>query len=261
MNPQRFAGQVAVITGAAHGIGRATAERLSAEGAEVVLVDRLADQLTELADRLVADGGAATGHPVDLLDEPAVSELAGRLVEAHPAIQVLVHCAGVVHINGRQDSTFIEGGLAGWNELFGVNLKGAALLTHGLLPALITGGGAVVNVASEAAYRTRPNKWIYDATKAGMVSFNRSLAASLAPHGVRVNCVAPGGTITEMHLNDFADPEAAREELRAKRIPNLLGRFAEPAEIASAITFLASTDASFVTGTTLAVDGGGNASR
>ncbi|GAB3742884.1 SDR family NAD(P)-dependent oxidoreductase [Microlunatus parietis] len=261
MSRQRFTGQIAVITGAAHGIGRATAEQLSTEGAELLLLDRLAAQVGELADRLVADGGAATGYPVDLLDEPAVADLARRLTAAYPAVHVLVHCAGVVHINGRQDSTFIEGGLAGWNELFGVNLKGAALLTHGLLPALINGRGAVVNVASEAAYRTRPNKWIYDATKAGMVSFNRSLAASLAPHGVRVNCVAPGGTITEMHLNDHADPEAARDELRAMRIPNLLGRFAEPAEIASAITFLASSEASFVTGTTLAVDGGGQASR
>lgn len=257
----RFAGKVAVITGGAAGIGRATCERLAAEGADVVVIDRDEEGAHVTAKAVRSLGRQGHAMPLNLLDEAGIDAVAERLRGQFPAIHALVNCAGVVHVNGQQDSPFIENGLAGWDLLFGVNLKGAAALVHALLPSIVTGRGAVVNVSSEAAYRSRPNKWIYDASKAAMLSFTRSLAASLAPDGVRVSCVAPGGTITEMHVSDQPDPDAARAALRQRPAGNLLQRWAEPEEIAAAIAFLASDDASFVTGTTLAVDGGGAASR
>jgi len=258
---KRFGGRVAIITGGASGIGKASARRLAAEGAEVVILDRDIAGADHLAHELRAAGHRAHVVELDLSDESLISRVAQQLVERFPEVHVLVNSAGVVHINGKQDSTFIDGGLAGWDLLVGVNLKGAAILVHGLLPAIIAGHGAIVNVSSEGAFRSRPNKWIYDATKAAVLSLTRSLAASLAPYGVRVNSIAPGGTITEMHLNDYPDAELAREELRSMKLSNLLGRFADPSEIAASIAFLASDDASFVTGTTLAADGGGTGSR
>jgi NAD(P)-dependent dehydrogenase (short-subunit alcohol dehydrogenase family) len=259
--PGRFGGRIVVVTGGASGIGRASAQRFGQEGATVVILDRDTAGAERVAAEISAAGGTAHVRELNLLDEAATERVAASLVQDFPEIYALVNCAGVVHIDGKQDSPFIEGGLAGWDVLVGVNLKGAANLVHGLLPAIIAGRGSVVNVSSEAAFRSRPNRWIYDVTKAGVLSLTRSLAASLAPYAVRVNSVAPGGTITEMHLNDYSDPEAARAELKAMKQPNLLGRMADPAEIAASIAFLSSEDASFVTGTTLAVDGGGHGSR
>ena len=118
------------------------------------------------------------------------------------------------------------------------------------------GGGAVVNISSEGQFGARDSRWIYDATKAGILSVTRSMAAAFAPE-VRVNAVAPGGTLTEMHLDDVRGDIEATRRLRETRLPNLLQRFATPEEIASVICFLASDDASFMTGATVAVDGGG----
>jgi NAD(P)-dependent dehydrogenase (short-subunit alcohol dehydrogenase family) len=258
---RRFDGRVAAVTGAASGIGRATAHRFAAEGAHVVLIDRDGEGAEKAAAALRADGAAAESLRVDLLDDESVAAGAAELMARHPALHALANCAGVVHIDGVQENPFLERGLAGWDLVFGVNVRGLAGFVHALVPALVAGGGAVVTVSSEAAYRARAGRWVYDASKAALVSATRSMAAALAPQGVRVVGVAPGGTITEMHLNDHADPEAARERMRAATGTNLLGRLAEPEEIAAVIAFAASDDASFVTGTTLAVDGGGNASR
>jgi len=258
---RRFDGRVAAVTGAASGIGRATARRLAAEGAHVVLVDRDAVGVEKAAAELCADGAAAESIRLDLLDDASIAAGAAELTRRHPALHVLANCAGVVHVDGGQENPFLERGLAGWDLVFGVNVRGLAGLVHALVPALVAGRGAVVNVSSEAAYRSRAGRWVYDASKAALVSATRSMAAALAPEGVRVVGIAPGGTITEMHLNDHPDPDAARERMRAARAGNLLARLAEPEEIAAAIAFAASDDASFVTGTTLAVDGGGAASR
>jgi NAD(P)-dependent dehydrogenase (short-subunit alcohol dehydrogenase family) len=258
---RRFDGCVAAVTGAASGIGRATARRLAAEGAHVVAIDRDGNGAEAVAAELRGDGRSAAALRVDLLDDASVAAGAAEIIARHPALHALANCAGVVHVDGSQENPFLDRGLAGWDLVFGVNVRGLAGFVHALVPALVAGGGAVVNVSSEAAYRARAGRWIYDASKAALVSATRSMAAALAPEKVRVVGVAPGGTITEMHLNDHPDPEAARERMRAATGGNLLGRLAEPEEIAAVIAFAASDDASFVTGTTLAVDGGGAASR
>ncbi len=259
--PQRFSGCTVAVTGAASGIGRASAARLAAEGAHVLLLDRDRDGCEALAETVRAAGGRADVFLLDLASEASVGETAAAVAAAHPALHGLVGCAGLVHVDGSQENPFLERGLAGWDLLFAVNVRGMAQLVHELVPALTAAGGVVVTVSSEAAYRSRAGRWIYDATKAALVSVTRSMAAALAGHGVRVVGVAPGGTITEMHLQDHADHEAARERMRAAAASNLLGRLAEPEEIAAAIVFAARDDASFITGTTIAVDGGGAASR
>jgi len=260
-NVQRFVGRIAVITGGASGIGHATVDRLAGEGATVIILDRnrhAAEQVVEEQERL---GRSVRFVELDLLNELDIASVAKLLVSELPAINILGNCAGLVHINGKPDNPFIESGLTGWDTIVGVNVKGIAALVHALLPALIVGKASIVNVSSEAAFRARPNRWIYDLTKAALLSLTRSLAASLASYGVRVNSVAPGGTITEMHLNDSTDPEARRRELETARTASLLGRWAQPHEIAAVIAFLASDDASFITGATIPVDGGGLGSR
>lgn len=258
---RRYVGRVVAVTGAASGIGRATAQRLATEGAQVIVIDRDGAGAEATARDLEQYGMRATAITLDLIDEAAIAAAADGIKDEFAAVHGLINCAGLVHVDGSQENPFLERGLAGWDLLFGVNVRGLAALVHALAPTLIAGRGVVVNVSSEAAYRSRTGRWIYDATKAALLSVTRSMAAALAPEGVRVVGIAPGGTITEMHLNDHPDPEAARVRMRAATDNNLLGRLAEPEEIAAAIAFLASDDASFVTGATLAVDGGGAASR
>ncbi|WP_308796455.1 SDR family NAD(P)-dependent oxidoreductase [Agromyces silvae] len=258
---RRFDGRVAAVTGAASGIGRATALRLAAEGAHVVVIDRAAEDAERTTTAIRTSGGSAETVVVDLGDDAAVSAAGTSLATRHARLHALANCAGVVHVDGSQENPFLERGLTGWDLVMGVNVRGLAGLVLAVAPALVAARGAVVNVSSEAAYRARAGRWIYDASKAAVVSVTRSMAAAFAPDGVRVVGVAPGGTITEMHLQDHADPEAARERMRHGANGNLLNRLAEPEEIAAAITFALSDDASFITGTTLAVDGGGAASR
>lgn len=258
---QRYFGRTVAVTGAASGIGRATARKMASEGAHVLLLDRDLRGAHATGEVVRADGGSAVVVGCDLAEPSSIADAVSEITGSHTALSALIGCAGAVHIEGTQDNPFLEKGLSGWDLLFDVNVRGMADLVHQLTPALIAAHGVVVTVSSEAAYRSRAGRWIYDATKAALVSVTRSMAAALAPEGVRVIGVAPGGTITEMHINDHADPDVAREQMRAASGGNLLGRLAEPEEIAAVIAFLASDDASFMTGTTVAVDGGGAASR
>jgi NAD(P)-dependent dehydrogenase (short-subunit alcohol dehydrogenase family) len=257
----RFQGRTVAVTGAASGIGRASAERLASEGAYVLLLDRDAQGAERALSSIRNVGGEGEVMVLDLLDADSVAAVAANICARHPRLHALVGSAGLVHIDGSQQNPFLERGDAGWDALFGVNVRGAANLVHALVPALTAAKGVVVTVSSEAAYRSRAGRWVYDASKAALVSATRSMAAALAPQGVRVLGVAPGGTVTEMHTQDHEDREAARAAMASASASNLLGRFARPEEIAAAIAFLASDDASFMTATTIAVDGGGEASR
>jgi NAD(P)-dependent dehydrogenase (short-subunit alcohol dehydrogenase family) len=250
----RFEGLTSVVTGGVSGIGRATARLLAVEGSRVIVVDRAGDAWSSCRTDLGAD---ARFVRADLSDGPSLARAAAEITDLTGRVDVLVNCAGVVHVDGRQENPFLDRGLAGWELLIAVNLWAPAALTHALRAELIAAEGAVVNVSSEGQFGARSTRWIYDLTKAAILSLTRSTAAAFAEHGVRVNSVAPGATITEMHLDDFGGPAAGREVLQRIELPNLLRRFAEPEEIAAAICFLASRDASYITGTTLAVDGGG----
>ena len=250
----RFRGRVAVVTGGVSGIGRAAALRLAAEGAALIVLDRNEGAWEHTRASL---GEAALGFvAVDLADLDSIASAADAIRKLTDAVHVLVNSAGLVHIGGRQSNSFAERGLEGWDLLVDVNLRAPAALVHALQAELRRGGGAVVNISSEGQFGARDSRWIYDATKAGILSVMRSMAAAFAPE-VRVNAVAPGGTLTEMHLDDVRGDIEATRRLRETRLPNLLQRFATPEEIASVICFLASDDASFMTGATVAVDGGG----
>jgi NAD(P)-dependent dehydrogenase (short-subunit alcohol dehydrogenase family) len=253
--PERFNDRCAVVTGGVSGIGRAVVERMAAEGARVIVLDRNAKLWQEIQPAL---GPSVEFVEVDLGELDSIATSAARVTSLSDRVDVLVNAAGLVHIDGKQQNLFFESGLRGWELLVDVNLRGPAALALELREALTRRrGGAIVNVSSEGQFGARDSRWIYDVTKAGMLSLTRSLAAAFVGHGVRVNAVAPGGTLTEMHLNDVKnDPDAARH-LREMKLPNLMQRFASPGEIAAVICFLASDDASFMTGATVAVDGGG----
>lgn len=252
-NMARFANKVALVTGGASGIGRATADRLAAEGAHVIIVDWDEKKGNQAVSQLKEAGRVATFIAVDLASDGAIEAMAAAIARQFSALHILVNNAAVLK-RGR-----IENGewLSSWEPEVNIGLRAWALVTQVLLPLLKPEGGAIVNISSEGGFRGRPGQWVYDAVKAGIVSLTKTMAYEFVDYGIRVNAVAPGWVVTEMHFSQTPDPEARKQELETMRIEScLLGRLARPEEIAAAIAFLASDDASYITGTTLHVDGG-----
>jgi meso-butanediol dehydrogenase / (S,S)-butanediol dehydrogenase / diacetyl reductase len=238
----RLAGKVALITGGGTGIGAATARRFAAEGASVVITGRRREPL----DAVAGDSGA-TAVPGNIADPDHVAEAVGTAVERHGALDIVVNNAGI----GGHD----------WQQVLDVNLTGARLVCEAALPHLIERRGAIVNVASVSAFVTHAGGAAYTVSKAGLVMLTKALALDYGPRGVRVNAVCPGWVRTEM--GDESMDYVARKrgitrdqayELTSRHVP--LRREAVPEEIAAACLFLASDEASYVTGATLVVDGG-----
>jgi NAD(P)-dependent dehydrogenase (short-subunit alcohol dehydrogenase family) len=250
---KRFAGKFILITGAAMGIGAATATRLASEGATVILADRSVEAASTVETTIREAGGHAWIAAVDLAD-PAQIEAMGRVVaERTSRLHGLVNAAAL----GKRRGPVAELSVAAWDEEMAVNLRAPALCVKVLLPLLKAGPGHVVNISSEAGFRPRPNRSAYDATKAAIGALSRTLACELAPFGIRVNTVAPGGTVTERHFLGSPDPAARKQELEQQETAgSILRRNGRPEEIAAAIRFLLSDDASYITATTLHVDGG-----
>jgi len=245
-------GRVAIVTGGASGIGRATGHRLAADGARVVVVDRVD---TEAAARAMAAGdGAAWGIVADVADEAAVAAAFAAVTAREGRLDVLVNAAG---IGSPRPVTIDEATLEEWQRLCAVNLTGTFLCCRAAVSLMRRGGGgAVVNVASEIGLVGAPRSAMYGATKGGVVQLTRALAVDHAPDGIRVNCVCPGPVDTPLLRQSIArasDPEAKR---RQEVESTLLGRLGTPDEIASVICFLASPEASFVTGSIVVADGG-----
>ena len=251
MSAPRFAGRRVLVTGGAMGIGAATVAGLVAEGATVLIADRDGASAERLSASLQGPG-EARHVPVDLADPAAIAEM-GRVVAREGApLHGLVNNAGIV-IPAPIERT--DAGV--WDPQIAVNLRAPLLCTQALLPLLREGRGHIVNISSEAAFRPRGDNIAYDATKAAIVAMTRSMAVEFAPHGIRVNTVAPGWTVTEMHTGQGADAAERRRQLEELTIDsNILGRLGRPPEIAAAILFLLSDQASYITATTLHVDGG-----
>jgi NAD(P)-dependent dehydrogenase (short-subunit alcohol dehydrogenase family) len=242
-------GKRAIVTGAARGIGRAIAERLGAEGARVGLVDVDAEALAPAA---AACGAGALALVADVRDEDAVRGAVGAAAERWGGVDVVVANAAVQHTGSEARADGLE--RAVWQDTLDVNLTGAFLTAkHGARALLAAGGGAIVFVGSPAgSYGIARGLQAYAASKAGMVGLVRTMAADYAADGIRVNAVLPGITETPMNRWWIEDP-ALREQVVA---PIPVGRPARAEEIAGVAAFLASDDASYVTGALWAVDGG-----
>ncbi|GAB3039403.1 SDR family NAD(P)-dependent oxidoreductase [Natronobiforma cellulositropha] len=249
-------GAVAVVTGAGAGIGEATARRFAAEGAHVVAVDIDGEAAAETVATLTGDGAEGLPVETDVSEEAALERVARRCEEAFGRVDVLVNNAAVRGEQGpvtAADSAVID-------AVIDVNLKGAIYGVKHLVP-LMGEGGSVINVASIGARLPREGWSLYDATKGALVAMTKDMAYDHAADGIRVNAVSPGWAITDYHIGEREGDAADRyvEELTTPHEggPGALERAARPEEIADAICYLASEEASYVTGTNLEVDGGG----
>jgi NAD(P)-dependent dehydrogenase (short-subunit alcohol dehydrogenase family) len=233
----RFDGKIALVTGAASGIGAATAALLGQEGATVVGVDLAGDG----ADILRAD----------VTDPASVAEAVATAVERHGRLDVVVNCAGIFRFGRVEDVTLDE-----WQRHLAVNLTGPFLVSQATVPHLVETKGTIVSVASIAGVKGQAYTSAYCASKGGLVLFTKSLALELAPRGVRVNCVCPGGVDTPLIVGAFDSMPTDGDPGLLARLDSVLPGLVAPREVAEAIAYLASDAARMVTGTTLLLDGG-----
>jgi meso-butanediol dehydrogenase / (S,S)-butanediol dehydrogenase / diacetyl reductase len=244
----RFEGKVAVVTGAASGIGRAVAERLAREGAGVAALDVAEDPLAGTVESITAKGGTATAYRCDVTSESSVEETVASVVAGLGDPTVVCNVAG---IGGFFDTAIMP--LERWDRILSVNLTGPFLVCRATLPSLLKHGGSIVNVASNTALMGQAYSAAYCASKAGLLMFSKALAAEYLTRGVRVNVVAPGGVDTPL-IGAFTLPEGA-DPAELNKMMTPMG-FSTPTEIAASVAFLASAESTYTTGAVLSVDGG-----
>jgi len=209
----RFADKVALITGGASGIGRATANRLAAEGTHVIIADNNVSLANLAVSEIKADGGKASHIEVNLTDDESVAACGRAVAERFPALHMLVNNAAILRQGRIEDGSWQEN----WDAETAVGLRGWVLMTQVLLPTLKEANGAIVNVSSEGGFLGRPGMWVYDAIKAGIVSLTKTMAQEFVGDGIRVNAVAPGWIVTEMHFGRAPDPPRERRSWRKRR--------------------------------------------
>jgi NAD(P)-dependent dehydrogenase (short-subunit alcohol dehydrogenase family) len=248
----RLEGKVALVTGGAQGIGRAIVEKLAQEGARVTLLDLDEAGGAATANELGGRGPGVVFTRADVTREGEVKTAIEQVIRRHGGLDVLVNNAGV---NAYFDATAMTE--SEWDAVFAVDLKGAWLCCKHALPAMKRAGqGSIVNIASIHATLTMAGMFPYAAAKAGLVGLTRSLALDCAPAGIRVNAVLPGWTRTRLVEEWFRrQPDPAEAERKVTAV-HPLGRLATPMEVANLVAFVASDEASAITGAALAVDGG-----
>lgn len=251
----RLQGKRALITGGGGGIGAATASLFCAAGASVMLVDADAEALARTAAAVAAQipGACVLTLAANVNDDVQAGRAVRLAAEAFGGLDVLVNNAAMRNYSAMADVTPEE-----WHAMVGVNLVGTSNYCKAALPLLRESGhGSIVNVSSCYAVTGRKGMGLYDATKAGMLAMTRTLAFEEAAYGVRANAVCPGSTLTDFHVGRARAAGKNLDVLKTQRQDtSLLGRWASPDEIAWPILWLASDEASFITGTTLMVDGG-----
>ena len=246
-----FEGRVAVVTGAGSGIGRASAQAFAAAGARVAVVDVDPAGAAETVDLVAADGrGEARAFHADVSDEGSVAALIAAVVEAWGRLDVAHNNAGISPATG----DCVRCPKDQWDATIAVNLTGVWLCMKHEIPAMVAGGGgAIVNTSSGVGLQGMPNQPAYVASKHGVVGLTKAAALEFADQGVRVNAVCPGTTMTNMVRGGIA---AGKYTLEAMEALAPVHRVGDPAEIARAVRWLCSDEASFVTGAVLPVDGG-----
>ncbi len=249
----RLDGKVAAITGGASGIGEATARLFAEEGARIAIADMDAERGRMVADEIKAAGGEAIFVEAHMEREVDAVNFIRRTVEQYGRLDILVNNAGM-----RLYQTVVEASEESWDAILGVNLKGYAFCAKAAIPEMRkTGGGSIVNVASQRAFIAGGNMVQYDATKAAVTGLTRGMALDHAAEGIRVNAVCPGPIFTRFHERRAAAAgKSAEVFIQEFGSGTMLKRPGTPREVAHCILFLASDEASFVTGTCLLVDGG-----
>jgi 2-hydroxycyclohexanecarboxyl-CoA dehydrogenase len=254
--PDRMAGRVALITGGGGGIGEATGRLFAEEGAAVALVDVDGAAARRAAGAIIADVAGARVLPLgaDVADEAEARRVVDETAGHFGALHCLVNVAGV-----RLYTPLAEADTKEWEFILRVNVLATAHCCKAAIPRLRDAAGStIVNVSSVFGVMGRAGMGQYDTTKAAVLGLTRALAVEEAPHGIRVNAVCPGGTLTPYHVRRAAESGISEAELRRSRALDngLFGRWAEPREVAYPILFLACAESSFVTGATLMVDAG-----
>jgi NAD(P)-dependent dehydrogenase (short-subunit alcohol dehydrogenase family) len=242
----RYTDKTVIVTGAASGIGRASALRLASEGARVACLDADAAGLAETVKEIAE--GRALALRCDISDESAVQSAVDQVLASFGQIDVLCNIAGIL----RSDKSH-ELLLENWNRVLSVNLTGTFLMCRAALPHLLARRGAIVNMSSTAALGAHPWMVAYAASKGGILSLTRALAVEYVKQGLRVNAICPGGVKTPIH-NSLQLPKDVDYELLKRALP--YNGFADPEEVAAVVAFLGSADASYLNGIEIRVDGG-----
>src|SRR5437867_7950946 len=243
----RFENQAAIVTGAGRGIGHAIAVRLASEGARIACVSRSEENANRTADELSMLGADSANHyAVDVADHAAVQKTGAQILEDFTKINILVNNAGVT-----RDGLAMRMSVEDWDTVINTNLRGAFNFTQAIIRAMIKQrSGRIINITSVIGLIGNAGQTNYAASKAGLIGFTKSLARELASRNITVNAIAPGFITTDMTAGLS---EEIKKTLQSK-IP--LGKTGTPEDIASAVAFLASAEASYITGQVLCVDGG-----
>lgn len=251
MSDKRFAGKVALVTGATSGIGQACAIAFAAASAKVVCVGRREAALQNVSERIRALDSAALAIQADLSAEHEAGRVVDETVKIFGGIDVLVNAAG--HISS---GTIENTSLNAWDDMMNVNVRAPFQLMQKALPSLIERRGNIVNVSSVTGLRAFPGVLAYCVSKAALDQLTRCASLELAAKGVRVNAVNPGVVVTDIHKRGGMSEEAYAAFLEHSKTTHPLGRTGRPEEIAALVMFLASDEASWITGATYSIDGG-----
>jgi NAD(P)-dependent dehydrogenase (short-subunit alcohol dehydrogenase family) len=250
---RRFEEKTVVVTGSAHGIGRASALRFASEGANVAIVDVRIGEGQEVADECSSLGGRSLAYEADVANETQVTDVVSRIASDFGGVDVLHSHAGRLRAGTVGETTLEE-----WNLTMSVNVTSMFLVVRAISPIMQSrGAGAIVTTGSISGMFGEPALAVYTASKAAVVNLTRSLAIDLASSGIRVNCVCPGWVDTGFNNPQFEHDDLSEADIEAlilRTVP--MGRQGLPEEMAAAVAFLASDDASYITGQTLLVDGG-----